>query len=191
MAGRIGALNLLDSLDGLRQPDVQTYMTPVCLQRSACLPVLQVTPTPVWTDFCVFFWESVSWSSATFLLPTMTFSLPSWFWLGSRFPLEVASRGSFVGENVHRVFLPSPFHPLRRSRAAVRKESACPWSFSRGSESRGPGTTVSGSTSSITLQMAQDLLKVFASFNVNCKTSRTWNMTMPQSYNCVHHVNTL
>ncbi len=164
MTGSIGALNLLDCLQVVRQLDAQTM--PVWLQRTICLSsclLAKHAPSVVCLASSAFFSELVSLTSAVFLLfTTWTRLLRASFrqisarfgpWFSSDLEREDWCTEQLKWENCHPVFFPSSVHPLRISRAAVRKESVWLCSFSRGSESRGsdmadvlprPGSAASG-----------------------------------------------
>lgn len=136
MTGSIGALNLLDCLHVVRQPEARTRKT-ICL--SACL--LAENPPSVCFASSAFSSEPVSLSSADFLLYTMgtcllrgsfrQISAP----FGPWFPSDLKTEGCCGDqENCHPVCFPSSMHPLRASRAAVRMESVWLCSSFRGSE---------------------------------------------------------
>lgn len=150
MTGSIGALNLLYCLHVVRQPDAQTRTIPVWLQRSICLSACALAenaPSLVCFASSAFFSAVVSlFSAVSLLFSTGTLLLQRPFVeisarFGPRFPSDLEGEGWFAEhskwENCHPVFFTSSVHPLRTSRAAVRKESVWLCSFSGGSESRG------------------------------------------------------
>lgn len=138
MTGSIGALNLLDGLHLLRQPDARNKMMPVCLSA-------ENAPLNVCLSSTALVSELVSASSAVFWVlstagdrPALgSFRLISCF--GSWIRSDLEREGRRMEEARPPVFLPSAVHPPRTSRAAVRKQSVWLCSFSGGCESRGPG----------------------------------------------------
>lgn len=124
---------------------------PAWLQRPVCLPTCLLAknaPSAVCLASSSFFSKPVSLSSAVFLLFTTGSRLlrGSFRQISARFgpwfPSDLEREGwrteQSKWENCHPVFFPSSVHPLRTSRAAVRKESVWLCSVSKGSESRGP-----------------------------------------------------
>lgn len=141
MTGSIGALNLLDGLHVLRQPDTRKQTMPVRLSVR-----LSAENAPLHVCFIS---ELASVSSAVFCallrirVPLGSFGLisarfgPISARFGPWFPSDLERWGWRIEETRPPVF-PSSVHPLRTSRAAVRKESVWLCCFSRGYESRGP-----------------------------------------------------
>ncbi len=128
MTGSIGALNLLDCLHVVRQPDLHTRTTPAWLWSFMCLSACVLadnSPSDVCFASSSFCPERVSLSSAIFLLLTMAPCLR----LRSFRQISTLAE-QLIWENCSPVFFTSSVHPLRTSRAAVRKESVWLCSFS-------------------------------------------------------------
>lgn len=150
ITGSNGALNLRNCLHLLRQPDVQTLTTSAWLHRPVCLSACLWAgnaSSAVCFPSSVVFTEPVPLSSVVFLqVTTQTPLLQGSFrqilaWFGPWFSCNLVKERPEESqwENCHPVIFSSSVHPLRTSRAAVRKESVWLCSFSRGSESIGRG----------------------------------------------------